>query len=416
MKVHDFKTVGEFEEQESVLIIWPVNKYATQSKEFDIEAVSLELVQYLIDHVAVIISCYDDAQKEYVITTLENNRIDVGKIRFMIFPAELIFSRDFGAEILVNNQGERAVADFNFDTYGMYPNNHPVSKKLEEFDRVHAKFVTVENLIFTRLTSEGGNREFNGDGILMTIEDTEVNKRNKGWTKEQVEAEFKRVFNLSQIIWLPYATYDDEDMYSGPIPDENGDLTAYRSGSANGHIDEMCRFVNRNTILIADVTEEEALSNPIHAYNKERLDIAYLHLKGETDNHGDPFTIIKMPVPEPIYVNILEGDPVFDDYQQAHDMLHGKLRDGSPFPKEKMKVMPALSYCNFLITNNLVIAQKYYREGMPYKVKEKDEEALRILQSVFPERKVVAMATIALNLYGGGIHCYTRNVPKGHTP
>lgn len=226
MKVHDFKTVGEFEEQESVLIIWPVNKYATQSKEFDIEAVSLELLQYLIDHVAVIISCYDDAQKEYVITTLENNRIDVSKIHFMIFPAELIFSRDFGAEILVNNQGERAVADFNFDTYGMYPNNHPVSKKLEEFDRVHAKFVTVENLIFTRLTSEGGNREFNGDGILMTIEDTEVNKRNKGWTKEQVEAEFKRVFNLSQIIWLPYATYDDEDMYSGPIPDENGDLTA----------------------------------------------------------------------------------------------------------------------------------------------------------------------------------------------
>ena len=53
---------------------------------------------------------------------------------------------------------------------------------------------------------------------------------------------------------------------------------------------------------------------------------------------------------------------------------------------------------------------------MPYKVKEKDEEALHILQNVFPERKVVAMATIALNLYGGGIHCYTRNVPKGHTP
>lgn len=412
MRAHNFKTVGEFEPQESVLLIWPTVRYATASKEYDIEAVTITVISLLLDHVEVIVSCYDEAAKERAIQELKHHNIDSGKIQFMIFPSDFIYPRDFGAEILVNDDGERAVVDFNFDSYGIFPNNHPISKKMEEFDRIHAKLIAIEGLIFTRLTSEGGDREFNGNGILMTIEDTEVHKRNKGWNKEQVEEEFKRIFNLDKVIWLPYATYDDEDMHSGPIPDENGDFLAYRSASANGHIDEMCRFVSRDTILIAHVSTEEALQNPIHALNKERLDLAYTVLTKETDQNGNPFNIIRMPVPEPVYITVKEGDDVYKNYQFPSDLLHGKLKDGSPFPKEKMKVLPAMSYCNFLITNNLVIAQKYYREGMPYSVKEKDEAALNILKSVFPDRKVIAIDALALNLCGGGIHCHTRNVPK----
>lgn len=412
MSAHNFKTVGEFEPQESVLLIWPLARYATSSKEYDIEAVTITIISLLLDHVEVIVSCYDESVKERAIQELQHHNIDSGKIQFMIFPSEFIHPRDFGAEILVNNEGERAVVDFNFDSYGIFPNNHPISKKMEEFDRVHAKLIAIEGLIFTRLTSEGGDREFNGNGILMTIEDTEVNKRNKGWTKEQVEEEFKRIFNLDKVIWLPYATYDDEDMHAGPIPDENGEFLAYRSASANGHIDEMCRFISRDTILIAHISTEEALQNPIHALNKERLDLAYTVLTKETDQNGNPFNIIRMPVPEPVYITVKEGDDVYENYQFPFDLLHGKLKDGSPFPKEKMKVLPAMSYCNFLITNNLVIAQKYYREGMPYIVKEKDETALNILKTVFPDRQVVAIDAIALNLCGGGIHCHTRNVPK----
>lgn len=412
MSTHNFKTVGEFEPQESVLLIWPLVQYATASKEYDIEAVTISVISLLIDNVDVIVSCYDETTQERAKIALKNHNIDLEKIRFMIFPSDFIFPRDFGAEILINDQGERAVVDFNFDSYGILPNNHPISKKMEEYDRAHAKFIAVERLIFTRLTGEGGDREFNGNGILMTIEDTEVNKRNKGWSKEQVENEFKRIFNLDKVIWLPYATYDNEHMHAGSIPDENDEFLAYRSASANGHIDEMCRFVNRDTILIAHITMEEALQNPIHALNKERLDLAYNILIKETDQSGSPFKVIQMPVPEPVYITVKEGDEVYESYQFPYDLLHGKLKDGSPFPKERMKVLPALSYCNFLITNNLVIAQKYYREGMPYIIKEKDEAALNILKSVFPDRKVIAIDSIALNLCGGGIHCHTRNVPK----
>lgn len=118
-----------------------------------------------------------------------------------------------------------------------------------------------------------------------------------------------------------------------------------------------------------------------------------------------------MPVPESIYLTIRTGDDIYEIWQSRKDDFNGELLDGSPFPREEMIVLPALSYCNFLITNNIVIAQKYYSEGLPLEVKKKDEEALNILKSVFPDRKVVAINTLALNLYGGGIHCNTRNIP-----
>lgn len=56
------------------------------------------------------------------------------------------------------------------------------------FDVVNSDFV-----------SEGGDREFNGKGILIAIEDTEVRKRNPGKTREEVEAEYKRIYNLEKL-------------------------------------------------------------------------------------------------------------------------------------------------------------------------------------------------------------------------
>ena len=82
------------------------------------------------------------------------------------------------------------------------------------------------------------------------------------------------------------------------------------------------------------------------------------------------------------------------------DFNGGKMLDGSPFPKGTIKMLPALSYCNFLICNSVVIAQKYYRKGMPEAVKAKDKQALEILQKAFPKQKVVQIETTALNFNG----------------
>lgn len=72
----------------------------------------------------------------------------------------------------------------------------------------------------------------------------------------------------------------------------------YRSLSANGHIDEMARFVGENKILLAEVTQEEASRLESMRITKERLDKAYEILKAETDADRNPFEIIRIPVPD----------------------------------------------------------------------------------------------------------------------
>lgn len=160
-----------------------------------------------------------------------------------------------------------------------------------------------------------------------------MDKRNPDKTVAEVEKELKEVFNLEQIIWLPQCSYDDEYSYYGPIPSYDNTFNSFRSASANGHIDEICRFVSQDTILMAYVSDEEALNNKLHALNKERLDKGFEAVKATKNFDGKPFKILKMPVPEPIYVDL------------------------------------------------------------------------------YPNHRIVQVNTLALNLYGGGIHCHTRNIP-----
>ena len=116
----------------------------------------------------------------------------------------------------------------------------------------------------------------------MCIRDsTEVNKRNPEYTKQEIEQEYKRVWNLDKIIWIPQPLLEDDDIRKGPI-DELADGTLVWPGSFAAHADEYCRFVGEDTVLLAEVTDEEAAESPVSAENKRRIDAAYEILKNET--------------------------------------------------------------------------------------------------------------------------------------
>ncbi len=103
------------------------------------------------------------------------------------------------------------------------------------------------------------------------------------------------------------------------------------------------------------------------------------------------------------------------DEVYAFIMSFGRFEDGTTFPVgESISVVPAMSYCNFLISNGIVIGQKYWQDGvgMPESVKVKDETAQKILEELFPDREVVMINTIPLNFGGGGIHCSSQQEPS----
>ena len=119
-----------------------------------------------------------------------------------------------------------------------------------------------------------------------------------------------------------------------------------------------------------------------------------------------------MPAPEPFYVYSKPGDWINDTWSCRYGEGNAFLDDGTPMPTGDMIMQPALSYINFLILNNIVIAQNYWEEGRPESIREKDKQAVEILQKIFPDRKIVPFVSTALNIRGGGVHCATKNIPK----
>jgi len=133
----------------------------------------------------------------------------------------------------------------------------------------------------------------------------------------------------------------------------------------DGHIDDIARFVNETTIVCAvEKNEVDANYKPL----MENLEL----LKKAKDQDGNPFTVVAIPMPSPV-ISSVSG-----------------------------KRLPA-SYANFYIGNGKVIVPIF---GVP-----EDEEALSILRSVFPDRKVVGINATYL-VYGfGTFHCMSQQQP-----
>jgi len=131
----------------------------------------------------------------------------------------------------------------------------------------------------------------------------------------------------------------------------------------DGHIDDITRFVNSTTVVTA-------VENDANDFNEAPLRENLERLKRVVDQDGRKLAIVTAPMPERI------------------DGPWGRL--------------PA-SYLNFYIANGVVL--------VPIFGSRKDYAALRILEEVFPKRRIVGIRAETLVLGLGGIHCVTHEEP-----
>ena len=68
----------------------------------------------------------------------------------------------------------------------------------------------------------------------------------------------------------------------------------------------------------------------------------------------------------------------------------------------------AASYVNFYISNDAIIMPAFGGENQG-----SDERAAQILQSCFPDRRVITVMARDILSGGGNIHCITQQIPKG---
>ena len=102
-------------------------------------------------------------------------------------------------------------------------------------------------------------------------------------------------------------------------------------------------------------------------------------------------------------------------YQITEDLYYGFLSE-SAFEGislgDTIVMVPALEYANFTITNGVVIASKYWMEGMPESEKRKDKKLRTILKKYFPNREIFTYDALPIYWGGGGVHCRTQQEPQ----
>ncbi|WP_417025206.1 agmatine deiminase family protein [Candidatus Allofournierella excrementavium] len=412
MSEDTFRMGADFEPQEAVVVGWP--RLIEPVKGVFAEGTVHEIVRNLIGHVdKIIINCGWPGSAARCREILEEGDIDLNSVIITEIPDKMHWARDYGPDIMGNDKGEKRCVHFRFDMYGMGEEDSEMSIMCKKYGPHMAIELGCYDLLGSTMISEGGDKEFNGAGVMMAVEDTEVRKRNPDKTKEQVEEEFKRLFNLKKIIWLPYSTWEDENSTIGVLDYVDG-KPVYRAGSANGHCDEIARFVDKNTVLLLEISEEEAAALESARITKERCDMAYEVLKNSTDAEGNPFRIIRIPAPIPEYVVTTPADRQNRTWgKRFAENEEALLDDGTPMPEGEIIMQPAQSYVNYLVCNDVVIAQSYWQEGKSEAIRQRDAEAMAILQKAYPDRKVIPVYAMSLNLSGGGgIHCLTKNVPQ----
>jgi agmatine deiminase len=310
-----------------------------------------------------------------------------------------------GPVFLRNEANELAIAAFRFNYWGYEDVTSAWSRQEDIVDELVAQQMRLPT-VSTRLVGEGGNREFNGRGVLMMTEAVEL-QRNPTMTLPEIESALLAEFHVSKIIWLKEGLYEDDLTFRGTLPGPEGVGDAYTVITTGGHIDEFARFVDENTIILAEVSDAEAAADPIAAENKRRLDENYDILLDATDQDGQPFEILRIVMPPTMYETMSPGDGVYDYIAGL------TYEDGSEFPVgEPVSVIEAASYANFLVTNGLVLGQSYATPERSADFQARDDQARATLEAAFPDREIVLINAEAVNLGGGGIHCITQQQPS----
>lgn len=353
----------------------------------------LELVKALHQHVPVKLLTTSDSLAQAFGFRLVEMGVDTARISCIIHPQETFFLRDPGP-IFLSNGEELQVANWQGVDSLTLERRPDMGLRKAIDDSLAARFGYV--LRDSPLSFDGGAVDVNGRSAIA-IKDYAV-MHNPGLTLEQIEDEIKRTLGKEQVIWLEGVALIDAnelkvDNYWGLAP--------------GGHVDAVVRFVNDSTILVSSVAEEDRATNPIAAHD-------YAVFKGYLDQlssarrmNGRPFHLVEIPSPSVQ----LHATPWSTAYWPAEE-LERLYESGLSREEDTIQVVPALSYANFLLTNGAVLVPEYWEPGMPESERLKDQRMQEILGLYYPNRAIVGLNVIGINMAGGGIHCATQQEPR----
>jgi agmatine deiminase len=341
---------AEWEQQEGTLLCFPHNGRDWPGKYEAIKWAFVEFIKKVAVRQKVFLVVKDEPFGERVKEWLVRAEVAIHNVHFIPQRTNRSWMRDSGPIIIMKN-GRREALDFNFNGWAKYANYH-LDKHLPERISTELKIpLTSVSYEGRKVVLEGGAIDSNGRGTFLTSEECllhpSIQVRNKGFGRETYEKIMEEFLGISQLIWLGDGIEGDD---------------------THGHIDDLCRFINENTVVTMVETDRSHKNHkPLHD-NLNRLKKARLE-------NGKPLNIIEIPMPDTI---------VFE-----------RLR------------IPA-SYANFLFINGAVLVPVFNDRH--------DRIALNILSEALPQHEIIPISAIDLIWGFGTLHCLSQQIPALSSP
>ena len=335
-----YRLPAEWEPQAAVWLTWPDNQETWPDNLLAAQIEFCALVHSLAEVVTVRVIVNQSSLDEAYQRLIQP---DIRNVGFINIPTNDAWARDYAPTFVVSDSDELVAIDWDYNAWGgKYPpfdDDQQVASKI-------AKGMTIQTLR-PELCFEGGAIEANGQGIILSTLscalDPNRNSSDSTELQQRFEAAFEKYLGAEKTIWLP------------------GDAIA--GDDTDGHIDQLARFTSAKTLVYASCDSDD------DQYDRFTENLAALQT----------------------------GLAAIDDDFELHAL---------PVPKQPIhfcgRRLPA-SYCNFLITNDLVVVPQF---GCP-----EDAQAMQILTPLFPDRYVVGLPSRNLSVGLGSFHCLSQQQP-----
>ena len=264
--------------------------------------------------------------------------IDDISVTFATIKTNDTWARDHGF-ITVEEDGKMLLLDFKFNGWGeKFPAELDNAINRQLYDAGVVKGTYEPHLDFVL---EGGSIESDGKGTIFTTRCCLMAPhRNQPLSQADIEARLKDYLGAERVVWLNHGSLIGDD--------------------TDGHIDTLVRIAPDDTLLY--IGGDDAHPD-LYDMEKELQSLRTLD--------GQPYRLLKLPLPRPIY------------------------NDGERLPA---------TYANYLIVNGAVLVPTYNQPDL-------DAEAMRIIGQAFPDREIVGIDCRSLIKQHGSLHCCTMQYP-----
>ena len=347
----DYGMPHEIEPHEGTWLQWPHHYQYGKAYRNSLDRTWVDMTKALVEGEKVFIIAYNDTEKERITSLLKETGVNMENIDFHIYKTDDVWVRDSGPIFVHDNENRLVVQNWGFNGWG---------QKVDEITGYPIAFQYC-NTIPLKIAADQKKRLVNVEHLMI----------NEGGSIEV---------------------------------DGNGTLMACKSSVLNK---------NRNP----GMTQQEAeniftkylgATNFIWLEGQKGLELTDQHIDGFA-RFGNASTIVTMGEADLLEFEVREKDidilfSAKNKFGEAYEFVKVPLTIENVTTTSGNDLGYKGSYVNFYVANSVVLVPNYNDAN--------DLVANAIIQSLYPNRKVIGIDVRNLYQYGGMIHCVTQQQPQ----